>query len=307
MSVSYCTLEDVKSSLSGDVPNMGSNHDQSLVNKIVEVSRDIDRKVAECRGDSISLFSFLVERLYSRQRVYLSSTPRATDGSFLLSFDGQITGPIAYDAPASTVQSELENLSTVGSGNAVVSGFPGGPWTVDFAGTLVGYQPTIEGQASVTPSDATIVVLPMIDGVPVLAAERFFRPTPALYGHTLVIDDCLEILTVRGLDASGSEIAIPDWHEYPLRGTPIEGLKGDDDWPEYPSRIGVSARWGHSATIPADVREAASIEAVRSHLAAIAGNDDRIGVTPFGKVMTSKAFTSKTHDLVQTYGHTKLW
>ena len=39
---------------------------------------------------------------------------------------------------ASTVQTALTGLSTIGSGNATVSGSNGGPWTVTFQRTLAG-------------------------------------------------------------------------------------------------------------------------------------------------------------------------
>lgn len=309
MTVAYCTLEDVKSSLSGDAPNMGSSHDQSLVSKILESSRNLDRIVAKCRGDSMDLFSFLADQLYSRQRVYLSSTPAPVSGTFLLSLDGQTTGPIDHDADGSILQGELENL--LGSGNVTVDGFAGGPYTIDFAGTRIGPQPAFTGRASFDQADASITVLPMIQGVDSIPSERQFRPTPAAYGRTMMIDDAVEIVAVSVYSAGGSLYSVlteAEFRRYPLRGLPVEGLKHVvGDWPEEPDyTIGVTARWGHALEIPEDVREGATIEAIRSHFSGLAGNDDRIGVTPFGKIMTSKAYTSKFHQLSQDYGY-KLW
>ncbi|KHJ74657.1 phage tail tube protein [Rhodococcus sp. Chr-9] len=52
-------------------------------------------------------------------------TGSPTDGTFTLSVGGQTTTGIAYDATSSAVQSALEALSTVGAGNATVTGSAG--------------------------------------------------------------------------------------------------------------------------------------------------------------------------------------
>jgi len=59
----------------------------------------------------------------------------ATGGTFTLTFTGQTTAAIAFDATAASVQAALESLSNLEPGDVVVSGDAGGPWTVDFAGT----------------------------------------------------------------------------------------------------------------------------------------------------------------------------
>jgi hypothetical protein len=53
----------------------------------------------------------------------------AVSGTFTLGYAGQLTSPIAYDASAATMQTALEALSTIGTGNVTVSGDPG-HWTV---------------------------------------------------------------------------------------------------------------------------------------------------------------------------------
>lgn len=59
-----------------------------------------------------------------------------TGGTFTLTFSGQTTAAIAYNAAAAAVQSALAALSTIGAGNVTVTGSAGGPYTVDFVGTL---------------------------------------------------------------------------------------------------------------------------------------------------------------------------
>lgn len=66
------------------------------------------------------------------QTVTITGSP--TGGTFTLSFQGQTTAPIAYNAAAAAVGSALEALSSIGAGNVVVAGT--GPWTVTFAGAL---------------------------------------------------------------------------------------------------------------------------------------------------------------------------
>jgi len=57
-------------------------------------------------------------------------------GTFTLALDAQTTADIAFDAPAADVQLALENLSNVPAGDVAVTGAPGGPWNVDFTGSL---------------------------------------------------------------------------------------------------------------------------------------------------------------------------
>lgn len=68
------------------------------------------------------------------QTVTITGTP--TGGSITLTFNGLTTAAIAYNANAAAVQSALEALANIDSGDVVVGGGagPGTPWTVTFAG-----------------------------------------------------------------------------------------------------------------------------------------------------------------------------
>lgn len=68
------------------------------------------------------------------QTVTIGGSP--TGGTFTLTYSGQTTAAIAYNASAATVKSRLEALSNIGAGNVDVTGSNGGPWTVTFKGTL---------------------------------------------------------------------------------------------------------------------------------------------------------------------------
>jgi hypothetical protein len=66
------------------------------------------------------------------------SVEQVTGGTFTLTYSGQTTTAIAFDATAAKVEQELESLSTVGNGNVDVTGGPltEAPLQVEFIGTL---------------------------------------------------------------------------------------------------------------------------------------------------------------------------
>jgi hypothetical protein len=60
----------------------------------------------------------------------------AVGGTFTLTFDGQTTAAIAYNATAAAVKAALEALSNIEDDDLTVTGNAGGPWTVEFGGSL---------------------------------------------------------------------------------------------------------------------------------------------------------------------------
>lgn len=82
----------------------------------------------------------------NKQLIVLPGVP--TGGTFTLTYFGQTTGAIAYNAAAATVQTDLVGLSTIGTGNVSVSGSAGGPWTVEWIGDFVGRDPEDTPQIS---------------------------------------------------------------------------------------------------------------------------------------------------------------
>jgi hypothetical protein len=60
----------------------------------------------------------------------------ADGGTFTLTYAGQTTAAIAFDAAAATVDTRLTALSNIGASDVGVTGDAGGPWTVEFTGTL---------------------------------------------------------------------------------------------------------------------------------------------------------------------------
>lgn len=72
------------------------------------------------------------------QTLTITGTPAG--GTFRVNFKGVSSGTIAYNAIASVVQSTLELMSTVGSGNVLCAGgpLPGTPVTITFQSNLAG-------------------------------------------------------------------------------------------------------------------------------------------------------------------------
>lgn len=66
------------------------------------------------------------------QTVTFRGTP--TGGTFTLTFQGETTSALAYNASAATVETALEALTSVTSGDVSVSGDAGGPYTIEFTG-----------------------------------------------------------------------------------------------------------------------------------------------------------------------------
>lgn len=70
------------------------------------------------------------------QTLTITGTP--TGGTFTLTYQGQATSGIAHNASAATVQTALEGLSSIGSGNVSCSGgdLPGTAVDIEFQGVL---------------------------------------------------------------------------------------------------------------------------------------------------------------------------
>jgi hypothetical protein len=81
------------------------------------------------------------------QTVTITGAPGG--GTFTLTYGGQTTAGIAYNAPASAVQSALVALTSLEPGDVTVTGVAGGPYSVTFGGNLAG-----EDVAALTASGA---------------------------------------------------------------------------------------------------------------------------------------------------------
>lgn len=103
------------------------------------------------------------------QTVTITGTP--TGGTFTLSFGGQTTAPIAYNATAAAVQDAIRGLDNVGTNNVTVTGGPGPgtPYVVTFganagnvaqmtaAGSFTGGTSPAVAVTTTTPGETTMV------------------------------------------------------------------------------------------------------------------------------------------------------
>lgn len=279
---------------------MSGAADQTLIDIIGEVSTLLENEVAQARGEGPG-WSFLASTAYGVQVVTVSGA--ATGGTFTLTSGASTTSGIAPTATASDVQSALDTI--LGSGNSVVTGAPGGPWTVTFAAALSGPQPVLVAASSLVPSPQTNVsVQELVTG----SAQSVTRRYTGRLGGTdlLLIDDAISVSSVAILDPAGNTIqtltAGTDYLPYPLNGTPIVGLLLTRGWwPWTTGSISVTFRPGYATAIPNDASLAAIAETIRNWRAGLAGEDDRLGMTPFGSVVVSKALLQSSIRMIQRY------
>lgn len=102
----------------------GRNKDGTGTDNLPKVTAIVDGAVGDEEGTN------------EVQTVTITGGP--TGGTFTLTFDGETTAGIAFDAPSKAVKAALEALSNIGVGDVKVTGSAGGPYTVEFRGDLSG-------------------------------------------------------------------------------------------------------------------------------------------------------------------------
>ena len=119
--------------------------------------------LTECRFDYVSEAAFKANVANEVQTVTLSG---ATGGAFTLGFKGQTTAAIPFNATAAGVRAALGALSTIGSSNLAVTGSAGGPYTVEFQGSLAHTAvPQLTADSSaLTPPGATVTPATTTEG-----------------------------------------------------------------------------------------------------------------------------------------------
>jgi len=96
---------------------------------------DIDRETQASFRTGSGTVGTTAARLGCQNTQLTVTLTDVTGGTFTLTVEGYAeTANIAFDAAAAAVQAAL--VARVGSGNVVVAGNAGGPWTVTFLGAL---------------------------------------------------------------------------------------------------------------------------------------------------------------------------
>jgi hypothetical protein len=286
----YTTLAQVRRRLAGDAVVTAGTWDAAIVDAIAQASDMLDQEIAQARGQRLG-WSLLAASDHAVQLVSISPDGAATAGTFTLTSGSATTSAIAHDAAAADVEAAL--AAALGPGSVAVSGAPGGPWTVTFAGT--GPQDVLAPSSSLTPATAHAVVEQLVPGAAATVTRRYSSRGTAL----LPIDDCTAVSAVRLTDSSGATVqalaAGTDYLAWPLDGLPIEGLRlVRGCWPTTPGGIAVDMTPGFATAIPANLERVAAMEVIRSLRSAQVGDDDRLGVTQYGSVVVSKALLSTT-------------
>jgi hypothetical protein len=118
----------------------------------------------------------------------------ATGGTYTLTFNGETTGVIAYDATAATILTALEALASVTAGDVVVTvnalgADAAGPYDITVAGTLLAirYNTLTSDPASLTGGGTTADVTVLNDNIP----DAIF------YG---VVEESMDVLSGRRPD-----------------------------------------------------------------------------------------------------------
>jgi hypothetical protein len=294
----FCTFAEFRQRMSGDQPVLSGAYDETIVGIIADVSAMLDEEVRNVRGQQHG-WSFLPPSLYGSSLVAVSGFP--VSGTFTLTFGASTTSALLPTASAADVQAALDTI--LGAGQSVVTGAPGGPWTVAYAGALSGPQPVLDPADTFAPAGAHVVVQELVTGSAATVTRRYTGRGISL----LLIDDALAVSTVALLDAQGNLAqtltAGTDWLPYPLNGRPIIGLQRINGcWPTVIGGVQVGGLVpGYALTLPGDVHTAALQESIRVWRGAQAGEDDRLGTTPFGSVIVSKALLQSTQRMIARY------
>jgi hypothetical protein len=101
--------------------------------------------------------SVFVGNTFSVSEVQTLAIAGAT-GTYVLTFDGVSTAPIAVAATTAAVQAALQGLSTIGANNVTVTGTPGTSYTITFGGALAGVDVSTLVLSAFTGGPPTITV-----------------------------------------------------------------------------------------------------------------------------------------------------
>ncbi len=127
------TVDDLHTVI--DIIGTGNVTENALI--ITETERRTKLSRHPAGLDENCRYIFFITHL-ANEHTILTITGDPTGGTFTVTYDGQTTGGVAYDATAAVLQTALEALSTIAVGDVAVTGDAGGPWTMELKGTLAG-------------------------------------------------------------------------------------------------------------------------------------------------------------------------
>lgn len=104
-----------------------------LTNEAMTTESSTTFRVTDAAKRGLETATAIVVQLKRNEVWTVTITGSPTGGTFTLTFGGNTTNPIAYNASAATVDTEFEALASVDT--VTVTGSAGGPWTIEFTGT----------------------------------------------------------------------------------------------------------------------------------------------------------------------------
>jgi len=202
---------------------------------------DVEQMTADATGltGGMVLVTTTQSAIVNVNEVQLISLPNnPSAGTFTLSFGGETTAAIAYNAVAADVETAFEALASVGSGNVTVSGTAPN-WTVTFTGTLAAADQALitgSGLALIITGTQTIELYRAktrrYDGGTWVQSTRIF--TVQSGGHPvndgIVVGDYAQVFRTTGIGVSAymSRVTARDATTITLSADEIEGTEPTD-------------------------------------------------------------------------------
>jgi hypothetical protein len=182
---------------------------------------------------------------------------------------------------------------------------------------MTGDQPAMSGAFDGVLASAIDEVSDMIDAeVRNLRGQgegwTFLAGTPTVSRYTgrdaqlLLIDDSTEVTAVALLDDIGNLVQTlvlgTGYLLWPMNSLPITGLRRiGGRWPTTYGGVQVGRTPGYCTSLPLNIVDGTIKEVIRSYRGGQAGEDDRLGTTPYGTVIVSKALLQSTLRILNRY------
>jgi flagellar hook-associated protein 2 len=134
----------------------------------------------------------------------MSRSTLPTSGTYTLTYEGQTTAEIAYNATASEIQAALETLSTINPGDITVgasgNGLADGNVTFTFADILGDVSMISVNESNLSPEGSFATITETTKGIPSFISRSSNTIDDVIYGVTLHLHDTT--------DESGEEITL---------------------------------------------------------------------------------------------------
>ena len=134
----------------------------------------------------------------------IDRSPSPNSGTYTLTYEGQTTAAIAYNASPSEIQAEIEALSTVNAGTITVEGgaegLNDGAVTFTFSTTLGDVSMISVNGSGLLPGSSPVTVVETTKGVPAYISRSSNTVDDVINGITLHLHDTT--------DASGEEVTL---------------------------------------------------------------------------------------------------